>query len=302
MAADKPLAYSAPMGEAGQDGLIGVDGGATTCRFALQRGGKRTVVETAGVNVTTNSGAAVETLRDGFAQLATLAQIAPDALADIPAFLGLAGLQTDDAARAIAAALPLKRAEYAEDRLPAVVGALGARAGSVAAIGTGSFLGRQTDEAVTFAGGWGLMLGDEASGAWIGREILAAALRAEDGMMPHTDLTRTVLADLGGPHGAVAFARDATPDAFGAEPRVRAVFEAAAAQDPVATELLGRGATYIATALRALGHETTDPLCLMGSVAPEYAPYLDPNLTVVRPNGTALDGALALAARIGRHG
>ena len=121
-------------------------------------------------------------------------------------------------------------------------------------------------------------------------------------MTPHTDLTRTVLADLGGPLGAVAYARDATPDAFGAEPRVRAVFEAAAAQDPVAADLLGRGATYIATALRALGHETTDPLCLMGSVAPEYAPHLDPNLTVVRPNGTALDGALALAARIGRHG
>ena len=152
MAADKPLAYSAPMAEAGQNGLIGVDGGATTCRFALQQGGERTVVETAGVNVTTNPGAAVETLREGFAQLATLAQIAPDALAELPAFLGLAGLQTDDAARAIAAALPLKRAEYAEDRLPAVVGALGVRPGSVAAIGTGSYLARQTDEAVTFAG------------------------------------------------------------------------------------------------------------------------------------------------------
>ncbi|MEL6645634.1 MAG: BadF/BadG/BcrA/BcrD ATPase family protein [Pseudomonadota bacterium] len=276
---------------------LGIDCGASTCRFALQLGARRIEVETSGANATTDHAAVVATLRDGLAQLA---QAAGQPLTDIPAFAGVAGLKNADAAGEIAAALPLERIEIGEDRLPAVVGALGQREGSVAAIGTGSFLGRQRAQGIRFAGGWGLAVGDDASGGWLGREVLALALRAEDGLVPHSDLTRSVLGDLGGAQGAVAFAATAKPRDYGAKPRVRAIIDAAASGDGNAIALMQRGAVYITDALTALGHPATDPLCLIGSVAPHYRPYLSPDLTIIRPNGTPLDGALALAARMGR--
>ena len=44
------------------------------------------------------------------------------------------------------------------------------------------------------AGGWGHMIGDEGSGYWIGREALAAVMRAADGRGPETRLTGEILA------------------------------------------------------------------------------------------------------------
>lgn len=281
---------------------IGVDGGATTCRFALRIGDRVVRHKGPGVNATTDPTGAIDVLHDGLSQLAAMADLSEPALTKIPAFFGLAGLKDATTAAAIADALPLTQIRIEEDRLPAVVGALGDAPGSVAAIGTGSFIARQTPQGIRYAGGWGLVLGDEASGAWLGRELLAAALRAEDGFGAHTDLTQTALATLGGPTGTVQFAKDAAPKDFAAETRVRAILNAAQAGDPVATELMRRGADYIEKALMALGHTKSEPLCLIGGVAPAFRPYLSPNLTLLRPKGTALDGALALAARIGMDG
>lgn len=53
--------------------------------------------------------------------------------------------------------------------------------GALAGVGTGSYVGFLTGGSVRFAGGWGLALGDEASGAWLGREVLRAALMAHEG-------------------------------------------------------------------------------------------------------------------------
>lgn len=302
MAPARWLSYSACMETSQKNAVIGVDGGATNCRFALRLGDQRVEVATGGVNVTTDRVSAIATLQDGFAQLAIAADMALADLRSVPAFLGLAGVKDDEATAPIAAALPFTTMRIAEDRLPAVIGALGDETGSIAAIGTGSFLARQTVHGIRYAGGWGLALGDEASGAWLGRALIATALRAEDGLIAPTDLTRHTLADLGGPQGAVAFAQDAPPQAFGAEPRIRAIMQAAEAGDPVATDLLQQGARYISDALTALGHDPADPLCLTGGVAPHYQRYLPPDLTILRPKGTSLDGALALAARMVRDG
>ncbi|MGH9144913.1 MAG: BadF/BadG/BcrA/BcrD ATPase family protein, partial [Vicinamibacterales bacterium] len=61
--------------------------------------------------------------------------------------------------------------------------------------GTGSIVyGRNADFEAARAGGWGHMIGDEGSGYWIGRESLAAVMRASDGRGPETSLTDAILA------------------------------------------------------------------------------------------------------------
>src|SRR6185295_19261309 len=60
--------------------------------------------------------------------------------------------------------------------------------------GTGSIAyGRNAQGEAARAGGWGHMIGDEGSGYWIGREALAAVMRAADGRGPLTGLTYDVL-------------------------------------------------------------------------------------------------------------
>ena len=123
--------------------------------------------------------------------------------------------------------------------------------GAVIGIGTGSFLGRQAGGRMRLMGGWGLPLGDEASGAWLGRAVLRATLRAREGWGVETGLTRALDAELGGEAGIIGFASGATPAQFAAfAPRVA---EAAQHGDPVCRGILQQGADYIAAGLAHLG-------------------------------------------------
>ncbi|WP_432027383.1 N-acetylglucosamine kinase [Streptomyces sp. 1222.5] len=103
------------------------------------------------------------------------------------AVVGAAGFASlGDALRAelpgaLAGELGVRQVALAADAVTAYVGALGSRPGAVLAAGTG-LIAVGTDLARwRRADGWGHLLGDCGSGAWIGRAGLEAALRAYDG-------------------------------------------------------------------------------------------------------------------------
>lgn len=107
--------------------------------------------------------------------------------------LGLRGLSVPGrqaaARQAIAEALPTARVEVVNDAVVALWGALGGGAGVAVLAGTGSIaLARAADGHQARAGGYGYLVGDEGSGFWIGREAVAACLRAADGRGPSTQL------------------------------------------------------------------------------------------------------------------
>ncbi|MBN9890243.1 BadF/BadG/BcrA/BcrD ATPase family protein [Salipiger abyssi] len=276
--------------------ILAADAGGSTCRLALERDGERIEVRLGAANVTSDFDGALRTLVSGLSELVKQAGLSLDALRPCPAYLALAGVTGPEIAARVAAALPLDQAVIAEDRRAAVLGALGEEKGCVAGIGTGSFLARQEGSVFATLGGHGLVLGDEASGAWLGRELLTYTLRAQDGLEAHSPLTETVLGEMGGGSGIVAFAAQATPETFGRlAPRI-----AAAQGDAAADMLMRRGAGYIATGLNALGWGPGEPLCLIGGVAGSYADWLPREMAqALRPaKGSALDGALALARRM----
>lgn len=272
------------------DVTIGIDCGATTCRIAVRRDGVITTREGPGGNATSDV--------DGCAAaiVGLVADMGGGALHHAPTHAAVAGVVDAASSEALRIRLPFTRIEIADERRAALRGALGAGDGALAALGTGSFVALQTDGAMRATGGYGLVLGDEASGAWIGREALAHGLRAGEGLEAETALGAALVARLGGPAGAMRFAAGATPrDLAGLAPDVMA-----APGDPLAQAVLGRGAAYVTHALAALGWTSALPLVLTGGVAPIYPALLGEEIAaaIVPARGTTLDGALALAGEL----
>lgn len=84
------------------------------------------------------------------------------------------------------------------DQAAALYAAHGAAAGAVLISGTGSIcFGRNTEGMTARAGGRGYKIDDEGSGYAIGRDILSAVVRAQDGRAQQTLLTELVFAQAG---------------------------------------------------------------------------------------------------------
>ena len=279
-------------------GLIGVDGGGSGCRFALLRDGQRFELQRGPANASTDLEATISVLQDGLTELAQQAGLLPHELAACPTLIALAGVKDDTTARLVAEALPISQVHVCEDTHAAVAGALGGGEGFVVAAGTGSFIARRQGLQTRSLGGHGLILGDEASGAWLGRGALSAALKAGEALGPGSDLTAALTRRFEGATGIIAFAAEATPPDFAAlAPQLIA---AAKAGEAPARSLMQDGADYIVRGLKVLGHRPGSPVCLTGGVGPAYAPYLPDALQtdLAAPKGSPLDGALRLAAGI----
>lgn len=270
---------------------LGIDGGGTGCRAV--------VAGAAGPVLGRGTGGPANITSDPVAARASILAAAMQAVAaaggadlgGIHAGLGLAGA---NAAGPDALDLPFARARIVTDAQTAVLGALGAGDGIVAAIGTGSVFASQRAGVFRQIGGKGLVLGDEGSGAWLGRRLLAQVLRAADGFLPPTPLAQAMLAEMGGEAGVISFAARATPADFAAlVPRI------IDSPDPLAGALLADGAREVAAALELLDHDQTRQAVFLGGLGGVYAGLLAPRWQAVDPQGTALDGALMLARGLG---
>lgn len=290
------------MGNFLDNAVIAVDGGGTSCRIALDGphiavDGRQVVVEGA-ANVTSDFEGAVASLLSGFDRLAHEADLSRDALFGLPAYLGLAGVVDKVDAARVARALPFSNIAVSEDTECAVRGALGTQTGALAGLGTGSFFAHQDGAIIRAVGGWGSRLGDTASGFWIGREALSAALDVLDGLIAPSGLTSALLARFDGS------GRDIVNFGFGEASAIATlapqVIDLANSGDPVGHDILARGAAHIADIVMRIGWQSDQPLCLIGGVSAAYHADLPAPMqaALIEPLGTALDGAVALARKI----
>jgi glucosamine kinase len=182
--------------------FAGIDGGGTKTTLALADGAGRELARRVGP-------AGLVDPRDPAATAEMLAELVRDALSGAgletrPAALvaGLAGVGNERERRlvesSLAAAGVAERVSIVTDGEIALDGALGGGAGILMIAGTGSVAyARGEDGRVERCGGWGMVVGDEGSAWSIGRNGLAAALRAADGRGPPTRLLSGFLALLG---------------------------------------------------------------------------------------------------------
>ncbi|MYT94679.1 ATPase [Streptomyces sp. SID8359] len=212
---------------------------------------------------------------------------------------------------ALSAALGVRRLALAADAVTAYAGAVGQRPGAVVAGGTGMIaLGTDLVE-WRRADGWGHLLGDNGSGAWIGRAGLEAAMRAHDGRRGGSPALLDRLRAVFGPAEELPGLLYPRSD----RPAVLASFApevaACAGADAIAAEILRRAGVHIAEAAAAVcpkdGAEA-DGGCevaltgglfrmgepLIGPVREELA-RLVPQARVTTGTGDPLTGALRIA-------
>lgn len=284
--------------------VVGVDVGGSGLRCVVVRDGVRDGVRSApGIRI--GSGgvslpALVETVR-GFL---------PDERVDALTFAARSFTTLADPDEMLAAVVGLgaARSVLCADAISSLVGALGAvRPGAVVAVGTGA-IGFGTD----FAGahrrvdGWGHVLGDRGSGAWLGSETLRRLL---------------VAVDLGHPTGALLSAaqehfgpvmtwsrqvmtRDDAPALLGAfAPRVTALVD----EDPLAATLCAEAGGLLAATLLAASEPLPDDAVLswagglLSSAAvrePFEAGVAAAGRRLTPPVGGSLDGAVLLAEAV----
>ena len=244
--------------------------------------------------------------------------------------LGVAGVDREDDAgtvRAIMRRIGYKsRVLVVNDALVALVAGAGDSPGIVIIAGTGSIVyGRNAHFEAARAGGWGHIIGDEGSGYWIGREALAAVMRAVDGRGPPTQLADAVLA-----HFNIADTSGLPRIVYDRElPRVSVaalgpiVQRASERGDAVAMRILERAADELVSAARSVAAKLemrgdTFPFMLAGGVfrvvpwlagelsrrLMEVAPRCEVRLLAQEPAAGAVCLALAEArdgARIPRY-
>lgn len=275
--------------------LLAVDGGGTGCRAVLTDRSGRVLARGQGgpANIASDPGRAAQNLLDlargVLAEVVGEGQVTRE-MGRLSAVMGLAGANLAASVAELRAALPMARLRVESDATIALKGALRDQDGIVAAIGTGSVFIRQLGGAVHRIGGRGFVLGDEGSGAWLGRALLAQTLRASDGFAPLTPLMREVLAELGGVEGVIGFGFAASPADF-----ARFARRLPASQDPAALALLATAAQDIDQSIALLQPDPALPVVLVGGIGESLAPRLAARWQIRPALGSALDGALWLA-------
>lgn len=276
---------------------LGIDGGGTGCRAAVADASGRVLGVGQGgpANIASDPDAARDNILSATHQAMLQALGAAKATQELPhlvAGLGLAGANAAGAAGRLRLGLPFERIRIETDAVAAAKGALGGADGVVAAIGTGSVYALQQSGAIRCFGGWGLVLGDEGSGACLGRSALSQALRAVDGLVPMTAFLQRLIDDHGGASGVVTFAQTARATDF-----ARLAPEIVASTDPAAQALWAASVNEVRKMLDYLRSLAPLPVTFIGGLGPSYATAL-PDLPQAPAKGTALDGALMLAHEV----
>src|SRR6476646_8141875 len=177
--------------------VLGIDAGGTktVCLLADQSGSIVSEGRGAGANLQSSGELAVEKVLHEVMETA----IGDRAITPSAICLGIAGVDRENDERTVRAIM--RRIGYkarvlvVNDALIALVAGAEDSPGIVVIAGTGSIVyGRNGAGEAARAGGWGHMIGDEGSGYWIGREALAAVMRAADGRGPESGLAGEILA------------------------------------------------------------------------------------------------------------
>lgn len=287
------------------DFVIGLDGGGSGCRIVVcgMDGVRLAEAKSGAANYSSDPDVTVAHILDALSQVTRSLGLSNDRMMKAPAHLGLAGIMTQADSDALSQRLPLTCCRISDDQVTSIIGALGDRNGVLIGLGTGSFVVQKRGDDFKTLGGWGLALGDQASGAWLGQNALRHCALVADGLALQSPFANTLLDHFHQtPAHLIAFAQTATPADYARF--APWVFEAATAGDAFAINLVTEGATYLDQCLTAMELEDDDVICMTGGLAARYRLWLSDRhqARIVEPQGSALDGALQLAIQLAAQG
>ncbi|MGX4693875.1 N-acetylglucosamine kinase [Streptomyces sp. JNUCC 63] len=233
------------------------------------------------------------------------------------AVLGAAGFATlGDALRAelpdaLARHLGVRRVALVADAVTAYTGALGPRPGAVIAAGTGLIAIGTDLTGWRRADGWGHLLGDCGSGAWIGRAGLEAALRAHDGRDGGSARLLALAEEAFGPTPGLPGRLYPRSDRAAVLASFAPQVAVCAPDDPVAAGILRAAARHMAESAAAVCPTAGEPLlALTGGLFKLGGPLVVPleqelagrlpHARRVRAEGDPLHGCVRIATDLAR--
>ena len=238
--------------------VVGVDGGGSSTRVYVADERAQVLFKTTGDGSAVRPGEEavsadiIGTLVRNAVIDAEMGHLLPRALV-----VGVAGVGRE--AQRIALQQELERLDIAEtvvvisDAEAAMEDAFGEGPGILLIAGTGSIAwGRSPAGTLQRCGGWGPLIGDEGSGAWLGRKALQVIAAANDGREPETALTGALLTalELDEVPAIIAWAANASPADFAT--LAPAVLSAAEVGDLRANTIVTMAVEELSLHIRAL--------------------------------------------------
>ncbi|MCD7058835.1 BadF/BadG/BcrA/BcrD ATPase family protein [Pelagibacterium xiamenense] len=280
---------------------LGVDGGGTNCRVRLTDLEFKTLAEARNgrSNLQLEDGnPAYESIMAGTREAFEKAGLDYSETAQTAACFGMAGGRLPSAREAFEKRdWPFAKVRVYDDIDIARAGAHEGEDGAVIIVGTGS-AGLALVEGNRYqVGGWGFHIGDQMSGAILGRELVRYAVEATDGLVEGSPLTQKVIETLGPTLDAVmdwSFDKRQPADYGALMPTLMDYFEKG---DPVAEKMidieLGHIDRYVAY-FKACGAKK---LAVVGGFGKALMPLLEIRYGdyVSLPRAEPLHGAVILA-------
>jgi glucosamine kinase len=281
--------------------FMGVDGGGTKCRIRLRDHKGALLGEATGglANLYQDLDAALATILATIGETIRAAYLADEDRSRIHVGLGLAGAVTPETTSAVRSALQSFASVSVDvDAYAACLGAHDGEDGGIVIAGTGSAALALVKGERHWIGGFGFPLGDQGSGAILGRSALRRAALSLDDLIPSSPLLEELLVRFERDRDAFAeWARHALPRDYAQfSPRI---FAAAAEGDQNGLDLVQDAARAIARLAHELLARGAPHVALVGGLARPLSPYmpgdLKPYLTAAKRD--PLDGAIMMARR-----
>ena len=280
---------------------LGIDGGGTKCSATLMTGDRQVIG--AGIagpaNPFQGQAQTIDSINEATDAAIAAAGLGRDDLARVVAGVGLAGLNLPAVYEAMSDwKHPFGHMFLTTDLEIGCFGAHDGRDGAVIVVGTGSSGCSIVGGKTLIIGAHGFSFGDTCSGAWIGLEAIRAVLLAEDGLGQETLLTESVTSlVLASGNSIVEKMAHARPSDFARLAGL--VFDAADSGDPIAVEIIQRGARYLNSVARKLWTTNPPAMSILGGLRKLIVPWLDEEVTArLSPPVTSADiGAVIYAQR-----
>jgi glucosamine kinase len=255
---------------------VGVDGGGTKCRAKLyDHKGELLGEGTSGAaNVARDLLKSQDSVMRAVLLAVQDANLSTSVLKTLHVAAGLAGANLPKVrAKMQAWQHPYARFEVTSDLLASCYGAHGGEDGALLIVGTGSSAVRLQNNTCNQYGGHGFLLGDQGSGAWLGRQAVASTLKAEDGIVPRSAMHQAVFAELG-----VSNASELVETMINAQPLEFAklapvVLQQAENNDVAALQIVKSGAAYLEQLCHCTLQDSGMSIVLVGGLAPAMATW-----------------------------
>ena len=278
--------------------IIAVDGGGSKCQVRLFNGKTADYIAeyTGGsCNFASDFDQAITNLVQSIEKLLLKADLAENVIAQCTVAGGFAGVNLPKVCKKLSNwPHPFQNFLFTTDLHLACYAANQSCNGKAIITGTGSCAIATNVGTEVVLGGYGFQIGDQASGAWLGRQAIEQTLLVLDNLTPHNQLS-TLITEHANSTDATQLSQQwyqASPNQFAElAPLVTGL---AQENDPCALAIVNTALLYLAQLIEQLNKVQSSPTYLLGGLASFYYPRLKEQYDVRLSEHQPIAGAMVL--------